>query len=112
MSMIAIDEDHYLSKVVYVPGDYSYAKDHVGTGYFVGCGPPPGRRYEYKYAVYRNVTPANNDGSTIYTLAVGRFPIGGFWSIRVTTRTGRFRKNPINAYTLKPSPRTKSPTDG
>ena len=51
MSMIAIDEDHYVSEVVYVPGDYSYP-------------------------------PANNDGSTIYTLAVGRFPIGGFWSIR------------------------------
>jgi hypothetical protein len=33
MSMIVIDEDHYVVDVVYRPGSYTFAKDKIGTRY-------------------------------------------------------------------------------
>ena len=34
-----------------------------------------------KDATYLNVTPAKNDGTTIYKLQVGNVPVDGFWSV-------------------------------
>lgn len=51
-------------------------------------------------ATYLNVTPARNDGKTVYKLSVKDVPIDGFWSISVYNAKGYFEKNRLNAYTL------------
>jgi hypothetical protein len=51
-------------------------------------------------ALYLNVTPAHNDGKTIYKLVVKDVPVYGFWSISVYDDKGRFVPNPQNAYSL------------
>lgn len=51
-------------------------------------------------AVYLNVVPAKNDGSTSYTLKVKDVPVDGFWSVSVYNAKGYYEKNPRGAYTL------------
>ena len=51
-------------------------------------------------ALYLNVTPAHNDGKTIYKLTVKDVPVEGFWSISVYDDKGHFVANPQNAYSL------------
>jgi hypothetical protein len=51
-------------------------------------------------ATYLNVTPAKNDGATVYKLNVKDVPVDGFWSISVYNAEGYFQKNPFDAYTL------------
>ena len=51
-------------------------------------------------ALYLNVTPAKNDGKTVYKLHVKDVPVDGFWSISVYNDKGYFEPNPQNAYTL------------
>jgi hypothetical protein len=51
-------------------------------------------------ALYLNVTPAHNDGKTIYKLNVKDVPVEGFWSISVYDNKGYFVANPQNAYSL------------
>lgn len=53
-----------------------------------------------KDAIYLNVTPARNDGATIYRLTVKDVPVDGFWSISVYNREGYFEKNSLDSYTL------------
>ena len=53
-----------------------------------------------KDAIYLNITPARNDGNTIYTLKVANVPVDGFWSISLYNPEGYFVKNPLDAYTL------------
>ena len=53
-----------------------------------------------KDALYLNVTPAKNDGKTVYKLHVKDVPVDGFWSISVYNDKGYFEPNPQNAYTL------------
>ena len=53
-----------------------------------------------KDATYLNVTPPNNDGTTVYTLNVKNVPVDGFWSISVYNAEGYFQKNEYDAYTL------------
>lgn len=53
-----------------------------------------------KAAIYLNVTPPNNDGKTIYRLAVKDVPVEGFWSISVYDAAGYYEKNQYNAYSL------------
>jgi hypothetical protein len=53
-----------------------------------------------KDALYLNVTPAHNDGKTIYKLNVKSVPVDGFWSISVYDDKGHFAANPQNAYSL------------
>jgi hypothetical protein len=53
-----------------------------------------------KDALYVNVTPEKNDGTTVYRLHVGDVPVDGFWSISVYNAKGYFEPNPQNAYTL------------
>jgi hypothetical protein len=53
-----------------------------------------------KDAIYLNVTPANNDGTTIYTLDVKDVPVDGFWSITVYNAEGYLQANPDNAYSI------------
>ncbi len=51
-------------------------------------------------ATYLNVTPAHNDGSTVYKLGVKDVPVDAFWSVSVYNADGYFEKNPYNAYTI------------
>ncbi len=53
-----------------------------------------------KDALYLNVTPAHNDGKTVYKLNVKDVPVDGFWSISVYNAKGYFEPNPERAYTL------------
>ncbi|GLZ84313.1 hypothetical protein Pres01_03640 [Metapseudomonas resinovorans] len=64
-----------------------------------------------KDATYLNVTPAANDGKTVYRLTVRDVPVKGFWSISVYNAKGYFEANPYNAYTLN-SITSKKSADG
>jgi hypothetical protein len=62
-----------------------------------------------KDAIYLNVTPAKNDGRTIYKLDLpGNVPVDAFWSVTVYDATGHFQKNELNAYSLNNITATKS----
>jgi len=53
-----------------------------------------------KDAAYLNITPAKNDGTTIYKLDVKDVPVDGFWSISLYNSKGYYEKNPYDAYSL------------
>jgi hypothetical protein len=53
-----------------------------------------------KDALYLNVTPSKNDGTTIYKLNVKDVPVDGFWSISVYNAEGYFQANDLNAYSV------------
>jgi hypothetical protein len=53
-----------------------------------------------KDALYFNVTPARNDGATIYRLNVKDVPVDAFWSVSVYDAAGFFQPNEYGAYTL------------
>jgi hypothetical protein len=53
-----------------------------------------------KDAIYLNVTPAKNDGKTVYKLDVKDVPVDGFWSVTVYNAEGYLEPNPENAYSL------------
>jgi len=53
-----------------------------------------------KDATYLNITPAKNDGTTIYKLNVKDVPVNGFWSVSVYDEKGYYQKNEYNAYAL------------
>jgi len=65
----------------------------IGTA--VGWGGNPDRD-----ATYLSVTPAGNDGKTIYRLNVRNVPVNGFWSVSVYDAKGYYEPNPFNAYSL------------
>ncbi|HJQ97442.1 MAG TPA: DUF1254 domain-containing protein [Candidatus Polarisedimenticolaceae bacterium] len=53
-----------------------------------------------KEAMYLNVTPPKNDGTTVHKLTVRYVPVNGFWSISVYNAQGYFQKNLYGAYSL------------
>jgi hypothetical protein len=53
-----------------------------------------------KDALYLNVSPEKNDGTTVYSLNVKDVPVDGFWSISAYNAKGYFEPNAANAYTL------------
>ena len=65
----------------------------IGTAFAFGGNPE-------KDALYLNVTPASNDGTTIHRLTAKDVPVDAFWSISVYNAEGHFQKNALNAYTL------------
>jgi len=65
----------------------------IGSASAWGANPP-------KDAMYLNVVPAKNDGSTAYKLVVKDVPVDGFWSVSRYNEKGYFEKNPLNAYTI------------
>jgi hypothetical protein len=67
--------------------------------YLIGAAAAWGGNPE-KDAIYLNVTPANNDGTTVYRLDVKDVPVEGFWSISVYNAKGYFQPNQYNAYSL------------
>lgn len=54
-----------------------------------------------KDASYRGMSPAKNDGKTVYRLKVpAKVPVDAFWSISVYNAKGFFEKNALNAYSV------------
>ncbi|WP_083222447.1 DUF1254 domain-containing protein [Ensifer sp. LC163] len=53
-----------------------------------------------KDATYLNVTPAKNDGATVYKLNVKDVPVDAFWSVSVYNAAGYYEKNQYGAYTI------------
>ena len=53
-----------------------------------------------KDALYLPITPARNDGKTVYKLTVGDVPVDGFWSVTVYNGEGYLEPNPYNAYSV------------
>src|SRR5262249_39281902 len=51
-------------------------------------------------ALYLPITPAGNDGSTIYRMTVRDIPVDGFWSLTVYNGEGYLHSTPYNAYAL------------
>jgi hypothetical protein len=76
----------------------------IGTAFAFGGNPK-------KDALYLNVTPSQNDGTTVYWLNVKDVPVDGFWSISVYDAEGHFQKNAFDAYTLNTST-AKNGADG
>jgi hypothetical protein len=64
-----------------------------------------------KDAMYINVTPPSNDGTTKYELVVNDVPVDAFWSVSVYNAQGYFEKNPYDAYTINNLTAQKA-TDG
>jgi len=56
--------------------------------------------YPEKDALYLLITPARNDGDTIYRLTVKDIPVDGFWSITVYNSEGYLQPNPYHTYAL------------
>lgn len=53
-----------------------------------------------KDGLYLPITPARNDGSTIYKLTIGEVPVDGFWSVTVYNKDGYLEPNPANTYSV------------
>jgi hypothetical protein len=53
-----------------------------------------------KDALYLPITPARNDGKTVYKLTVGNVPVDGFWSLTVYNSEGYLQPNQDNAYAV------------
>jgi hypothetical protein len=53
-----------------------------------------------KDAIYLNITPAKNDGNTVYKLKVKEVPVNGFWSVSLHNAKGFFEKNSEGAYSV------------
>jgi hypothetical protein len=64
-----------------------------------------------KDATYIGVTPARNDGTTVYRLNVRDVPVDGFWSVSLYNAKGYFEKNPYDAYSINNITATKG-SDG
>lgn len=65
----------------------------IGAAMGWGANPP-------KEAMYLNVVPSKNDGTTIYKLNVKNVPVDGFWSVSLYNAEGYYQPNPYNAYSL------------
>jgi len=53
-----------------------------------------------KDAVYLNVTPEKNDGTTVHEVVVKDVPVDAFWSISVYDAQGYYEKNALDSYTI------------
>lgn len=62
-----------------------------------------------KDATYLNVTPAKNDGTTVYKLEVKDVPVDAFWSVSVYNASGYYEKNEYGAYALNDITAKKGP---
>jgi len=51
-------------------------------------------------ATYLNITPAKNDGNTVYKLNVRDVPVDAFWSVSLYNAEGYYEKNPYDAYSI------------
>lgn len=64
-----------------------------------------------KDAIYLNVYPKRNDGTTPHRLDVRDVPVDAFWSVSVYNADGYYQANPLNAYSIN-SVTAKKSNDG
>jgi hypothetical protein len=62
-----------------------------------------------KDTLYLPITPARNDGNTIYRLTVKDVPVDAFWSLTVYNSEGYLHPNPYDAYALNSLTAKKGP---
>jgi hypothetical protein len=62
-----------------------------------------------KDALYLPITPARDDGKTVYKLKVGDVPVDGFWSLTVYNNEGYLQPNQSNAYSVNNITAKKGP---
>jgi hypothetical protein len=74
----------------------------IGTAFGFGGNPE-------KDALYLNVTPSRNVGTTVHRLTVREVPVDDFWSISVYSAQGHFQKNAFDAYSLNNITAKKGP---
>ena len=60
-------------------------------------------------ALYLPITPARNDGSTVYKLTLRDIPVDGFWSVTVYNSEGYLQPNPTNVYAVNSITARKAP---
>jgi hypothetical protein len=65
--------------------------------------------YPETEGLYLPITPARNDGHTVYTLTVGNVPVDGFWSLTVYNGAGYLQPNPDDAYAVNSLNARKGP---
>jgi hypothetical protein len=84
-------------------GDFAHAFGAKGEidpiGHLIGAATGLSGNSEQDL-IYLNITPAQNDGTTVYRLHVNDVPVRAFWSISIYNAQGYFEKNPYNAYTV------------
>ena len=77
-------------------------KHWVGSAMLWGGNPE-------KDALYLPITPARNDGSTVYKLTLRDIPVDGFWSVTVYNSEGYLQPNPTNVYAVNSITARKAP---
>ena len=60
-------------------------------------------------ALYLNITPDDNDGTTVHHLTVADVPVDGFWSITVYNRDGYLSANALDRYSYNSLTATPDP---
>ena len=76
------------------------SKDRVDpVRFLIGAASAWGGNPEQE-ALYLNIVPTKNDGTTIYKLNVKDVPVDGFWSVSVYNAEGYYQQNQYNAYSL------------
>ena len=83
-------------------GEVDPIRHLIGTAFAFGGNPE-------KDALYLNVTPDRNDGTTIHRLTVNGVAVDAFWSISVYNAQGHFQRNALDAYTLNDATARKDP---
>lgn len=53
-----------------------------------------------KDAIYLNVAPPRNDGTTVHKVTVKDVPVDAFWSISLYNAQGYYEKNALDSYTI------------
>ena len=117
MSMMVVNQDHYVQAVYYDHKPHTLTQKDMGTRYafvairtLVDPNDPKhhliGRASGWggnpdKDAAYAGASPAKNDGKTVYKMKVpAQVPVDAFWSVSVYNAKGFFEKNPGNAYSV------------
>jgi hypothetical protein len=76
-----------------LPGQVDPVRHLIATASAWGLNPD-------NEAIYLNVAPTRNDGTTIHRLSVKDVPVDGFWSVIVYNAEGYVPPNSLNFYTL------------
>jgi len=82
--------------------DVDPVKHLIGSAMLWGGNP-------LKDALYLPITPAQDDGKTVYRLRVADVPVDGFWSLTVYNSDGYLQPNPDNIYAVNSMTAKKDP---